>query len=150
MLDLKWLRENPEIVAEGARRKRIPVDVEAVLEADATHRALLGEVETLRAESKARSKDMKDLSAEEREALLEEGRMAKQKLKVLQAEEIRIREEVQAGLLTLPMPPASEVPDGAEESENVEIRSWGEGQKNLRGRDMVTWGGGRGAGSSWE
>ena len=126
MLDLKWLRENPGIVAEGARRKRISVDVEAVLEADANHRALLGKVETLRAESKTRSRDMKDLSTEEREGRLEEGRKAKQELKALQAEEIRVREEVQAGLLSLPMPPASEVPDGAEESENVEIRSWGE------------------------
>jgi len=125
MLDLKWLRENPGIVAEGARRKRISVDVEAVLEADANHRALLGKVETLRAESKTRSRDMKDLSTEEREERLEEGRKAKQELKALQAEEIRVREEVQAGLLSLPMPPASEVPDGAEESENVEIRSWG-------------------------
>ena len=66
MLDIKWLRENPDVVAEAARKKRIEVDVGAILEADATYRSLLCDVEERRAEAKRRSQEMKDIAADER------------------------------------------------------------------------------------
>lgn len=126
MLDIKWLRENPDVVAEAARKKRIEVDVGAILEADATYRSLLCDVEERRAEAKRRSQEMKDIAADERVALLEEGRRAKQELKGLEAEASKVQSALQVGLLTLPMPPDPEVPEGSDDSQNVELRTWGE------------------------
>ncbi|MFN9955069.1 MAG: hypothetical protein ACK55I_18380, partial [bacterium] len=56
MLDLKFIRQNPALVIEGARKKRITVDVDGLLAADSAARALQTEVDALRARQNALSK----------------------------------------------------------------------------------------------
>ncbi len=125
MLDLKWVRENPEIVQDAARRKRIQVDVGALIEADAQHRALLAQVEQMRADLKASSKALGKLAPEEREVALAGQKEKKGNLKQLESEEGVLREKVQELALLLPMPPADDVPDGKDDLENLEIRNSG-------------------------
>ncbi|MDP7561191.1 MAG: serine--tRNA ligase, partial [Planctomycetota bacterium] len=125
MLDLKWVRENPEIVQDAARRKRIQVDVGALIDADAQHRALLAQVEQMRADLKASSKALGKLAPEEREVALAGQKEKKGNLKQLESEEGVLREKVQELALLLPMPPADDVPDGKDDLENLEIRNSG-------------------------
>ncbi len=125
MLDLKWVRENPEIVQDAARRKRIQVDVGALIDADAQHRALLAQVEQMRADLKASSKALGKLAPEEREVALAGQKEKKGNLKQLESEEGVLREKVQELALLLPMPPADDVPGGKDDLENLEIRNSG-------------------------
>ena len=126
MLDLKWVREHPEAVREAARRKHLEVDVDAFLAADAGHRELLGRVEALRAELKAASRELGRLTPEERNAVLEEQKARKTRLKELEAQERELAAEVRRLALLLPMPPAPGVPDGRDDRANVELRRVGE------------------------
>ncbi len=121
MLDLKWVRENPDVVRDAARRKRVQADVDGLLAADASHREVLTQVEELRAELKAASKELGRMSPEERAGALDVQKAAKARLKELEGQEQELRARVQELCLWLPMPPAPEVPDGADDGENLEI-----------------------------
>ncbi len=121
MLDLKWVRENPDVVRDAARRKRVQADVDGLLAADASHREVLTQVEELRAELKAASKELGRMSPEERAGALDVQKATKARLKELEGQEQELRARVQELCLWLPMPPAPEVPDGADDGENLEI-----------------------------
>ncbi len=121
MLDLKWVRENPDVVRDAARRKRVQADVDGLLAADASHREVLTQVEELRAELKAASKELGRMSPEERAGALDAQKATKARLKELEGQEQELRARVQELCLWLPMPPAPEVPDGADDGENLEI-----------------------------
>jgi seryl-tRNA synthetase len=121
LLDLKWVRENPDVVRDAARRKRVQADVDGLLAADASHREVLTQVEELRAELKAASKELGRMSPEERAGALDVQKAAKARLKELEGQEQELRARVQELCLWLPMPPAPEVPDGADDGENLEI-----------------------------
>lgn len=123
MLDTRWVREHADAVREAARRKRFdPSCVDAFLDRDREHRALVTEAEGLRAALREASKKLGALSAAEREGALGEQRAQKARLKELEPREQSVGLEVRALALRLPMPPAAEVPDGATDAENVEIR----------------------------
>ena len=126
MLDLKWVREHPEVVREAAVRKRIDVDVDAFLEADRAHRELLTRVEDLRAELKSSAKKLGKMSPEERESALGEQRRTKEELKGLEGKEQELRAAVRELSLRLPMPPAADVPDGHDDQDNVELSRSGD------------------------
>lgn len=126
MLDLKWVREHPEIVRDAARRKRIPVDVDAFLAADREHRRLLARVEELRAGLKAAAKELGRMEPAARQAALAGQKERKAELKELERREQELRRRVEELALWLPMPPAPEVPDGADDGDNVELRRSGE------------------------
>jgi seryl-tRNA synthetase len=121
LLDLKWVRENPDVVRDAARRKRVQADVDGLLAADASHREVLTQVEELRAELKAASKELGRMSPEERAGALDVQKATKARLKELEGQEQELRARVQELCLWLPMPPAPEVPDGADDGENLEI-----------------------------
>jgi len=123
MLDARWVRDHAEVVREAARRKRFdPQLVDDFLDRDREHRALLTEAEGLRAELREASKRLGALSAEEREGELGRQKEKKALLKHLESGETTLRESVRALALRLPMPPAPEVPDGATDADNVELR----------------------------
>ncbi|MDP6850435.1 MAG: serine--tRNA ligase [Planctomycetota bacterium] len=125
MLDMKWVRENPDILKDAAVRKRITVDVDALLKVDAEHRSLLSQVEQLRAELRASSKTLGKMSPEEREVALAGQKEKKAELKELERKEQSLREEVQRLALLLPMPPAADVPDGKDDLENLQLSTSG-------------------------
>jgi seryl-tRNA synthetase len=127
MLDIKFIRENKDLVLEGARKKRISFDIEALLSADDARRALLVQVE----EKRSRQNEMSQKIASESNAtvkleLIDSMRVVKEELQK-QEEELRtIMVNWQKLMVEVPNIPDISVPEGENEEDNKEIRVWGE------------------------
>lgn len=117
MLDLKFIRENPEKVKEGVQKKNAKVDIDALLALDAEHRKTLGELEAKRAEQKRESKKARG----ETPALQE----LKSAIQELEKKERVLKNQLDTVLRAVPNIPFDEVPVGKDESSNVVIREVG-------------------------
>ena len=138
MLDLKFIRQNPQAVLEGARKKRIQVDVEGLLAADAAARGLQTEVDALRARQNALSKEVGKASAADRPKLIAEVNSFKTQLGELEGKLRDAQADVDARLLRIPNVPAEGVPEGKDDTENVEVKRWSEPRKfDFAPRDHV-------------
>jgi seryl-tRNA synthetase len=126
VLDLKLIRQDPDAVRAGAAKKRIPCDIDRILELDAASREVGVEVDGLRQRQKEAGGRMAKATAEERAGLLEEQQALKAELKALEERKGQLDGELGELLLKVPMPPAAEVPDGADDQENQELRRVGE------------------------
>lgn len=130
MLDIKFIRENKEIVQAGAKKKLVDIDIGKLVELDDQRLKELEEVEDLRSEINRVSNDIateKDLN--KRNQLIEEMRVVKEEIKEKEEKLKTIMEEWQKLMLQVPNIPDVSVPDGKSEDENVEIRTWGEKTK---------------------
>ena len=125
MLALKFIRENPDAVREGARKKRIEFDLDRLLELDQELLALNREVDDLRSQQKTMGKQMGGASPEERDEILSEQKTLKGELKAREERQGVMQEELDALLLLVPNVPAGDVPDGDDDGDNVELRTWG-------------------------
>jgi len=125
MIDLRLLRENPDLFREGSRKKRIPADVDGALDLDARIRALKVEVENLRSDRNRVSKSIGKAQGPDREAAMEEARKLREQLEAKEPELKDLEDRLGELLLTIPNPPLPEVPEGAGEEDNVEVRRWG-------------------------
>ncbi len=130
MLDLKFIRENPDAVRHAAEVKGDAVDVDRLLALDAQWREATGRAETLRAEIKTASKEigalMKAGQKDNAEAKKREVADAKQSLQEIETTAGESRTALDEMLLRVPNIPHESVPEGADESANVEIHRWGE------------------------
>ncbi len=129
MLDLKRLREDPDSVRAGALKKCFPdraAAVDRVLELDARVRELLPRIEGMRAEQKQAGKQLGKLQGAEREAHLEGQKALKADLQALEQEEKQLQLELRSQLLLVPNLPDPEVPEGEDDTANVEVRRIGE------------------------
>jgi len=125
LLDPKWLRENADVVRDAAKRKRMqPELVDEFIKHDRAFREVLQKVEDLRAGLKASSSLLGKMTPEEREPALAAQRESKASLKELERSEQELRAVVQDIAMRLPMPPAADVPDGKDDSDNVEITAF--------------------------
>jgi seryl-tRNA synthetase len=131
MLDLNLIRERPEIVRKSLQDRQMDSSpVEAILKLDGTRRALLSEVEALKAERNAVSKEigqMKDASA--RQAKIDAMRAVGDKISAMDAEVVNVDAELQALLANLPNIPDERTPYGKDENDNVVIKTLGEPKK---------------------
>ncbi|MFW7380783.1 MAG: serine--tRNA ligase [Oligoflexus sp.] len=126
MLDIKYIRENQELIAQGARDKRISVELSRLLQLDEQIRSKQTELETLQAERNRLSKTIGQASSPtEREALKEQVASFKPRMEELQQELKGWQDEFQLLMLKVPTPARSDVPVGKDDSENVEVRTWG-------------------------
>lgn len=127
MLDIKFIRENKEIVKEGAKKKHIEVDVDNLISVDDKRLEILSRVESLRAEQNKVSVSMGGtLTHEARGQLIEEMRLVKEDLKEKEDELRNIITEWQSLMLQIPNIPDISVPEGNSDEENQEIKEWGE------------------------
>ncbi|MGK7928036.1 MAG: serine--tRNA ligase [Spirulina sp.] len=133
MLDLKQIRENPEFVSDRLDRRGGDYNLSPILELDKQQRELQKTRNQLQARSneigKAIGQKMKkggDPKSEEIKALKEEGNQVKTQLAELEPQEKELIAQINALLLQLPNLPADSSPVGANETENVEIRRWGD------------------------
>jgi len=126
VLDLKFIRQNPELVKAGARKKHIACDVDRILELDAELRAIGQEVDALRQEQKLAGKGMAKADAEQREQLLAAQKQLKSDLRAREEQVGGKKEELDQLLLRVPNVPADEVPEGDDDGGNVEVSRWGE------------------------
>jgi seryl-tRNA synthetase len=129
VLDLKLIRQQPDLVREGARKKRIQVDLDGLLSVDSDARALQTEVDNLRARQNALSKEVGKAPADRRAALIAEVNSFKAQLAAGEARLREVQADLEARLLRIPNVPAAEVPEGRDDSENVEVRRVGEPRK---------------------
>jgi seryl-tRNA synthetase len=125
MLDLKFIRANPDAVKAASAKKHIPCDVDRILELDAESRALGQEIDELRARQKEAGKVIGQALPAEREALLVGQKDLKAGLKGCEERQAVMKEELHGLLLEVPMPPAEDVPEGKDDGENVELSTWG-------------------------
>ena len=126
VLDLKYIRQEPDAVRAGAAKKRIECDVDRILELDVLNRELMGSIDEMRQRQKQSGQAIAKAAPEERPALAEAQKSLKAGLKEAEARQGGIQEELDALLLKVPNVPAAEFPDGADDTENVELRTWGE------------------------
>lgn len=129
MLDLKLIREQPDLVRAAAKRKRMPgrIDaIDAVLRLDEELRGMLPRIEGMRAEQKAAAKKLGGMAPAEREAFLGAQRALKEQLQQLEQREKELRAELQQVLGLVPNIPSDDTPDGATDADNVEVRRVGE------------------------
>ena len=123
MLDLKFIRENPEIVRQAmANRQEKSSPLDEILQLDTERRQKMTELEDLRRNRKQASKERQADAAEEGRAL---------RTKIHDLEEIVNNLDVKLHDLLLQMPniPSAQVPVGKDSSENVIVRTWGEPRK---------------------
>jgi seryl-tRNA synthetase len=130
MLDIKFIRENKDIVQAGAKRKNIEIDIAELIALDDERLKLLKEVEDLRAEVNKVSNDIaRDQDSALKIQLIEEMRIVKDEIKAKEEEFKKIMEEWQALMLKVPNVPDMSVPEGKSEEDNKEILTWGEKPK---------------------
>ena len=125
MLDIAFIREFPDLVKAGAKKKRIQVDVDRLLDVDRRRRGLITKIEQLRAERNRKSRTVSSLPPGEREALLAETRGLTEQLRHSETALAPLEAEFEYLMLQVPNVPAADVPEGLTDADNVEIRRWG-------------------------
>jgi seryl-tRNA synthetase len=127
MLDIKFIRENKDIVAAGAKKKHIDIDVEALLKHDDRRRELQLQIDQLRAEQNAASTKIASATEEaQRKELIAGMSGVKESLKKAEDEMQEVMKEWRSLMVTVPNVPDISVPEGESDADNKEIRSWGE------------------------
>ena len=133
MLDLKFVRENPEVVKQNIRNKfqdeKLPL-VDEVIELDKRNREIKQEVEALRAEKNKASKEIGAMMAqkkiEEAEALKKKVAESNGRINELSEEEKEVEEKLKKNMMIIPNIIDPSVPIGKDDSENVEVERFGE------------------------
>ncbi|NLJ81428.1 MAG: serine--tRNA ligase [Firmicutes bacterium] len=128
MLDLKMIRQNPDRVREALAKTGEKAPLDQLLKWDEQRRALLVEVEELKAKRNEVSAQVAVLKREGQDAgsLIEEMRFVSQRIKDLDKKEREVQAKLEDALLRIPNLPHESVPLGESEEDNVEIRRWGE------------------------
>jgi seryl-tRNA synthetase len=127
MLDPKLLRESPELVRTAILKKHLSIDLDAVLNLDATWRSQLHEVENLRAVQKAANSEMAALKKGSPEFLSKVAEMKAVSVQVKDREAQLAATELawKQGMLSLPNLPHASVPEGATPEQNVVFATHG-------------------------
>ncbi|HOJ77472.1 MAG TPA: serine--tRNA ligase [Bacillota bacterium] len=128
MLDIKLVRNEPEKIINGLAKRGITVSLDDFLQLDEKRRAILVEVEQLKNKRNTVSKEVGRLKAQKQDAaeLIAEMQQVGDKIQQLDEEIRTIEEKLNQFLLLLPNIPHESVPVGKDETENKEIRKWGE------------------------
>ncbi len=126
MLDIKFIRENPEIIKDAVRKKHLEFDVQNLIHTDEKRRILIKEVDDLRAEQHTASDAIAKLSGSERDTAIANVKGLKEKL-TGKEEELRTIEALYDNLMLLvPNIPDLSVPEGESDADNQEVRTWGD------------------------
>lgn len=126
MLDINFIRENPEKIKAAAKKKKIKLDVDKIISLDKDKRALLIQVENLRSKRNTFSKKIPTLKDKEKQDAVLEVKELKKDLGELEPKLENINSELNNLLLLVPSIPDERVPEGEGEDDNLEIRKWGE------------------------
>ncbi len=126
MLDIKYIREHKEKIQDGANKKRIPVDLDALLEVDAQIKPLQIELENLQRDRNQFSKTIAQMSSpEERETLKKKVQDMKSRMEFLEKDIKEKKIKLDELMLLVPQPARDDVPVGKDDKDNVEIKRWG-------------------------
>ena len=139
MIDLKFIRSNPELLKEAVKNKKEKADIDHILELDEARRKLQFDFDNLRSEQKKTSSEIPKLKKAGKDVsqVMKRMKSLADELKNISAELTESGTELDTLLLTVPNIPAVDVPAGGEEN-NQQVREWGEPRKfNFQARDQV-------------
>ncbi len=119
MLDINFIRQNPEKVKEGCKKKNVDVDIDKLLDLDKKRRGMLQGIESLRAEQNRITKEKIEGEAREKAKAL------KEKIRGLGEEFRGIDKEFKGLMLQIPNPPLDDVPVGKDEKDNMVVKTVG-------------------------
>lgn len=126
MIDLNDLRTRPDAYKDAARKKRIKVDIDALLTLDEKRRELLKKTEDIRSKKNVISKKVPTLQGDEKKKAIADTKEMGESLKSQEAELGEIEVQWNALLLQVPGIPLPSVPEGKDDTENREVRTWGQ------------------------
>ncbi len=127
MLDIKFIRENSNLIKEAARKKRVSFDIEELIKVDDERKEKLQEAEDLRAkQNRANEEIVKIKDEDEKQKIVAEMKIVKEKLSQKESELKKILEKWNSLMLEAPNVPDPSVPEGNSDADNQEIRKWGE------------------------
>ncbi len=127
MLDIKFIRENKDLISAGATKKHIDFDVDALLAIDDRRRELTQSVEKKRAEqNEVSDKIVKTPDKAAKEQMIVEMKMLKDEMQKEEEELKEVMRDWQMRMVTVPNIPDMSVPDGADDKDNKEVKVWGE------------------------
>jgi len=123
MIDIKFIRENPDKVKDGCDKKQVKCDIDQLLELDEKKRQLLQEIEGLKAEQNKLSSKKADKDQ------IQKAKEIKQKIKKIDPELDKVKAEFDKLMRQIPNLPFDEVPVGKDEDDNKVLRTQGEKTK---------------------
>lgn len=130
MLDIKFIRENPDLIRAAAAKKHIDFNVDGLLAAEEKRSALLMLVESMRAEQNSYTdKIARATDPSERQSMIDEMKIFKDKLAEKEEELKQVMEEWRLLMLQVPNVPDISVPEGGGDEDNQEVKRWGEPTK---------------------
>jgi len=147
MFDIKWIRENPDAFDAGLARRGLPPAAEGLVALDKKRRAAETRAQEIQTERNALSKQIGIAKSKGEDAtdILAKVSQSKDAQAAAEAEAKDAEQVLEDALSGIPNLPAADVPDGADESANVEIRKWGEPKSfDFAARDHVDLGEGLG------
>ncbi|MDD3807330.1 MAG: serine--tRNA ligase, partial [Candidatus Marinimicrobia bacterium] len=127
MLDIHVIRENPERILEGLRKKKVDVDLDMLLKKDLIYRELSKENDNLK---HLRNMVTQEINQKKRQNLdashdIEKMRIVNSQIKEHDQKIMELQEEIREFLIRIPNIPHESVPVGSSDRDNVEIRRWG-------------------------
>lgn len=125
MLDIKFIRENAELVVEGAKKKHIEFDVQKLIEVDDKRKAISLKLDLKRSEQNEASQKIPQLDPEEKDALIKKMIPLKEEMQKLEEELKGVMIEWQKLMVAVPNIPDVSVPEGSEDKDNKEVKVWG-------------------------
>jgi seryl-tRNA synthetase len=126
MLDITFIRENLDLIKAGAAKKHITLDLDKLITVDDSRRALIQEIEKMRAEQNTVSdKIMQIADQEEKKRVIDEMRVLKEKLQEKEKQLEEVMHEWQLLMVQVPNVPDPSVPEGDSDADNKEVKVWG-------------------------
>ena len=126
MLDIKFIRDNLQSVKDGAKKKHIDIDLDALVALDDKKKELQKEFETKRSEQNKASAEIAKLDGDEKQKAIEAVSGLKKEIQDIEEKLKPIEEKWKALMLQVPNVPDETVPEGESDEDNVEKKVWGE------------------------
>lgn len=125
MLDIKFIRDNKDLIKDGARKKHLKFDVEALLAVDDKRRELMQKVEAVKAEQNKFSSQITTADPESRQKLIDQMKIVKDSAQESEKALVEVMQEWQKLMVAVPNIPDMSVPEGDSDEQNVELKKWG-------------------------
>ena len=126
MLDIKFIRENADLITAGAKKKHLQVNIAKLLAVDEKRRNILTEVENMRAKQNETNDAVVRANPGERVDLIAQMKRLKENLQKKEKELQEVEHEWQLLMVQVPNLPDLSVPEGESDADNKEIHSYGE------------------------
>jgi seryl-tRNA synthetase len=125
MLDIKFIRDNKDLIKDGARKKHLNFDVDTLITVDDKRRELMQKVEAVKAEQNKFSAEISSADPATRQVLIDQMKVVKDSAQESEKALIDVMQEWQKLMVAVPNIPDMSVPEGDTDAQNVEVKTWG-------------------------